>query len=217
MLDLDSDSVTENCLLVKIRKLPDELIKKVYDYMTGKAKFICNKKYNLLEQIIKGDCNKGYTFYIYLKTLVESMTKLQLLSFIKKGSIQFHPFIIDKIWYLSKKTGKFYDKHNLINIWENEDKEEYKLREDIYKEDILSIDFNIKCRLIDAIYFYFLRMINRYEKNMGILIELDLNNYILNYNLNYNYILKKLDSIFYLYKSFELIRAKMNIIIENEN
>ena len=205
------DFMTETCLLEKIKKLPDVLIKKVYEYMSGKAKFICNKKYNLLEKIIKGDCNKGYTFYMYLKTLVESMTKLQLLSFIKKGSIQFHPFIIDKIWYFSKKTGKYYDKHNLINIWEDKD----ELIEDIYKEDVLSIDFNIKCRLIDAIYFYFLRMINRYEKNMGILIELDVNNYILNYNLNYNYILKKLDSVFYLYKSFELIRAKMNIINEN--
>ena len=69
MLDLDLES--ENCLLAKIQKLPDVLIKKVYDYMSGKAKFICNKKYNLLEQIIKGDCNKGYTFWNYIKSFIE--------------------------------------------------------------------------------------------------------------------------------------------------
>ena len=90
-------------LLKKIKDLPDELIKNIYEYMTGKEKYICNKKYDFLEKMIKGDCNKGYKLFLYIKSILDILTKKQLLIFIKIGTLKNHPFIINKIWYFSIK------------------------------------------------------------------------------------------------------------------
>ena len=178
-------------LLLRIQELAPELICLIYNFLSGRGKFICNKKYNLLESVIKGDCYKEYTFWNYLKSVIDPMTKNQLLYFLKNGSLKHHPFIINKVWYFSRDTNKYYDKENLIKLWSGE------IVDPVFeKEDIRSVDYLLKIRIIDAIYNYFLRTIHIYEKKMFLHLHL-------NQNINYQTTFHKFDKLFYLYKSIE--------------
>jgi hypothetical protein len=178
-------------LLKKITNLPDVLIKKVYEYMTGKEKYICNKKYDFLENMIKGDCHNGYKFFLYIKYIIDSLTKNQLLLFIKMGSLKYHPFIINKIWYFSRDTGKYYDGEVLLSLWEEES---------LHYENVKTVDCVVKKRIQDVIYYYFISTIRQYEKKISILLAL-------NEEGDFCSIFNKLDSLFYLYKSLEIIHS----------
>jgi hypothetical protein len=180
-------------LLKKIQDLPDELIKKIYEYMTGKEKYICNKKYEYLEKLIKGDCNNSYKFYLYIKSILDDLTKNQLLLFIKMGSLKYHPFIINKIWYFSRDTGKYYDRQDLLSLWEGG----YKHNDN---ENEKTVDCVVKKRIQDMIYYYFVSSIRQYEKKISILLAS-------NEEGDFCSIFNKLDSVFYLYKSLEIIHS----------
>ena len=58
------NSIHETRLLKNIQGLSNELIFHIYEYMTGKAKFICNKKYEYLERNVKDDYKNKYVYFI---------------------------------------------------------------------------------------------------------------------------------------------------------
>jgi hypothetical protein len=163
--DEEKEKENEIKLLLNIDKLPDYLIKQIYDYMTGIAKFCCNKKYLLLDRLIKDDYYKDYLFWKFINLTINKLNKKQILNFIKKGSIKNHLNIIDKIWYFSYPSGKYFDKQKLVKYWEDN----YFLNEEYVK----NIDLKIKNRIIDAIYYYFLQEIYRYEKKIYLTILLN--------------------------------------------
>jgi hypothetical protein len=192
----ENENENEKILLLKIQELAPELICLIYNYLTGRPKFLCNKKYNFLESVIKGDCYKEYTFWNYLKSIFDPMTKNQILYYLKNGYMKYHPFIIDKIWLFSRDTNKYYDKENLIKLWSGE------IIDPIFeKENKNSVNYLLKTRIIDAIYYYFLRSIEIYEKKMYLDLQLNLTA-----KLNYQLIFQNMDKLFYLYKSIVFMK-----------
>jgi len=162
--------------------------------MTGKEKYICNKKYDYLEKLIKGDCNKGYQLFLHIKSIIDSLTKNQLLLFIKVGSLKYHPFIKNKIWYFSRDTGKYYDREVLLSLWEEDSS---------HNEHVKTVNSVVKTRIIDIIYYYFIATIRQYEKKISILLAL-------NEEDDFCSIFNKLDSVFYLYKSLEIVHSMLH-------
>ena len=60
---MNYEHIQEKQLLQKIRGLPEVLVCFIYEYMTGKAKIICNKKYDYLERNVKNDSKNKYIFW----------------------------------------------------------------------------------------------------------------------------------------------------------
>jgi hypothetical protein len=192
--------IKEKILLKKVQILTPELINIIYSYLNGKSKYICFKKYEFIEKNVKNDFYKGYTFWNYIKNVINIMSKNQFILFIK-NNIQHYPSIINRIWYLSLDTNSFYDGKKLFDLWcdENIINEKFNL------EKLYTIDFKIKQRMIDAIYNYILRAIDRFEREKKIMIE---NNFT-----NYNNIkgFEFIEKSFKLYKSLEYIKETLII------
>lgn len=114
----ENEIINEKILLKNIKELlPCELINIIYQYLHGKSKFICYKKFDFIEIKIKNDFYKGYPFCNFIKSIIEPMDKPQLIKFITIGPIHQYPSIIERIWYLSTDTNIFYKGQNLIDLW----------------------------------------------------------------------------------------------------
>jgi len=192
----------EKMLLKKIDNLPDILINKIYDFMSGKPKFICNKKYDILTNIIKDDCYRGYKFWHLLTAVFEPMTSKQLYTFVQCKSNNFKDFVVNRIWYFSRETGKFYENYNLFELWYEGNNQQ---------EDNKSIDTMVRCRIKDAIYHYFILKIKFYEKNYNFCLNINFDDNKNKTCINSNCFLV-LDKIFYLYKSIEYLYLKKKFI-----
>ena len=198
------DHIREKQLLKKIRNdLSSELILIIYEYMTGKAKFICNKKYEYLEKNIKNDYKKNY-IYVFWKSLnvvFEPWSKEKTIKYLRNVIIPKHPDVINNIWYHSKENGNFYTGEDLLNLWEND-------AVDIiyYTESRNAFNNHIKLRVIDAIYYYILHNITRIARCKKAYMTNPL--YANSDILDSSEVFRMTDKIHHLCKSIEILSEK---------
>ena len=204
------EDLKEKLLLKKIHLLlPNDLIKIIYEYLNGKAKFICYRKYTFLEINIKQDYYKGYDCWNFIKNIVDSMNDKQFLAFILQGPVKNYPLIIEKLWFSSRLTNTLFDGETLIHLWYKEKTDEkYKK---LNLKDSETIDYKIRERIIYSIYNYLLRSINKFEKQKNIQKDSCVNKY----NKNNNNVFTLIDDSFKLYKSLEYIHIKSKTILTN--
>jgi hypothetical protein len=118
--------IKETNILENIQGLPPELIRIIYEYLSGNAKIICNFKFNFLEKIAP-------TFRIYDNVdIIDELSIEQLSILCSKGFLKKYPDIVDefndhiRIWYTPEnhkhvKTGTKYACYryitNIIRIY----------------------------------------------------------------------------------------------------
>lgn len=96
----------ETNILESIQELPHELIRIIYNYMSGNAKLICNFKFDFLEKI--------EPTYIYRYVDIIDNLSIQQLSFlINKGVLQKYPYIVN-IFNDSIRVWKTPDTHKHV-------------------------------------------------------------------------------------------------------
>jgi hypothetical protein len=198
--NIKDELIKEKQLLRKIRKQTKDIIVIIYSYLNGKPKYIYFNKYKYLEKNIKNDYFNGYPIWKFIHQIIDPLTKEQLMEFIVNGPVKNYPQIIEKIWYFSKDTCNFYDGRQLIDLWTNQiQAPKFQL------EYMDSVVFTIKTRLIDAIYHYILRNIEKYEREKY--IQLNFTNANINFKkrLYSNKYFKEIEKTLYLFKSLEYI------------
>lgn len=192
------ENIREKQLLEKIQLLSSPLIFIIYEYMTGKAKFICNKKYEYLERNVKDDYKKKYVFWKSLNMMFEPLSKENILTYLRNIILPNHSTIMDRIWYNSKESDQYYTGEDLLDLWE-------KNTVDIgyYSENRNAFDNHMKVRIIDAIYYYILQSIANFATYKKIHITHPL--YIDSDILDCSELFLKMDRIHRLCKSVELL------------
>jgi len=145
-------------LLEKVKKLPDDLIRVIFSYMSGKARFICNYKFNYL--------NSGvYKDDIYL--FINNLPKKDLLDFIHKGILRKHPNIIENldenfycrdIQQFSKLKG-----YRVIQEWESNNLVYDNDSQNSIEENDVEIDEWIKYAISDEMEMYIYHIIWLYK------------------------------------------------------
>jgi len=193
--------IEERQLLKNIQGLSNELIFHIYEYMTGKAKFICNKKYEYLERKVKDDYKKKYVFWKSLNRMFEPLSKENILKYLRNVILPNHPEVMDRIWYHSLETDHFYTGTDLLELWEKN-----AVVVDIhyyYSESKIGFDNHIKVRVIDAIYYYILQCITNFAtyKKIHLNHPLYVDSDMLDCSKNF----LKMDKIHRLCKSIEIL------------
>jgi hypothetical protein len=128
--------------------------------MTGKAKFICNKKYEYLERNVKDDYKKKYVFWKSLNMVIEPLQKEKIIKYLHDIILPNHPEVIDRIWYRSLVNGEHYTGKDLLDLWEKD-----PVNIVYYNESRLAFNNRMKMRVIDAIYYYILQNITNFATN----------------------------------------------------
>ena len=164
--------------------------------MTGKAKFICNKKFEYLERNVKDDYKKKYVFWKSLNMVFEPLSKENILTYLRNIILPNHSTMIDRIWYHSKQNEEYYTGEDLLDLWE-------KNTVDIgyYGECRKAFDNHMKVRIIDAIYYYILQSIANFATYKKIHITHPL--YVDSDILDCSELFLKIDKIHRLCKSIE--------------
>jgi len=197
----------EKLLLEKINLLLScDVVNIIYGYLNGKAKFICHRKFEFLETNVKQDFYKGYHYWNYIKNRIDSMSNTQFMAFILKGPIQNYPSIVQRVWYLSNDTSILYYGQHLIDLWSKQ-KEDRNFNLECYS----CVEYNVRVRIIESIYNYMLRNINKFEKEKMIQNIYFLNNY----NKNNEKTFTLIENTFKLYKSLEYMNVKLGENINN--
>ena len=193
--------IREKQLLQKIQLLSSPLIYHIYEYMTGKAKFICNKKYEYLERNVKDDYKKKYVFWKSLNMVFDPLSKEKIIHYLRNIILPHHSTVIDRIWYHSKENDNYYTGEDLLDLWE-------KNVVDIiyYGVSRTTFDNHMKMRIIDAIYYYILQSITNFATNKKIHLIHPL--YVDSDILDCREIFLKMDKIHRLCKSIELLPLK---------
>jgi hypothetical protein len=193
--------ITEKKLLKKVQELPDELIRIIYSYMSGNAKLFCNFKFNYLFS--------RFDIFDNL-SIIEKLSKNNLLDLIYKGVLQKYPDILDTVssYYYNSINEEYIDVYglDLINLWKNN-----KLIEDNFdnssSEEIISrLDWRIKNDIKHAFYFYITGVIDSYYRTKRQIITQK------KQILSENTLFLKLDKVFYLYKCIENLNIVKNKI-----
>ena len=191
-------TIREKHLLKKIQGLSNELIFHIYEYMTGKARFICNKKYEYLERNVKDDYKNKYVFWKSLNMVFEPLPKEKVITYLQTTIRQYHPSVIDRIWYHSKEYDEYYTGEDSLILWEKD-------AADIvyYGESRKAFDNHMKKRVIDAIYYYILQCITNFStyKKVHMIHPLYIDSTFMDCSENF----RKIDRIHRLCKSIELL------------
>ena len=190
--------IEETQLLKNIQGLSNELIFHIYEYMTGKAKFICNKKYEYLEINVKDDYKKKYIFWKSLNTVFERLTKEKIISYLRNIILPNHPTVIDRIWYHSLVNDEYYTGKDLLDLW---DKDAVNIL--YYTETITAFNNRMRMRVIDAIYYYILQSITNFATYKKIHLNHPL--YVDSDMLDCSELFLKMDRIHRLCKSVEIL------------
>jgi hypothetical protein len=196
----------EREVLLRIEELAPELIRLIYDYMSGNAKLVCHKKLDSICEVIS--CNKQFVFIDHLRNLLEEATKKSVLDFIFLGPLRNHPDIINALCfhgYYSRLRQSFVTVkgYHLLHLWES-DRLEYNFLSRQYIPTNTHITYYIKRILAYTIYDYIVSTIRKYEKKKD--------NYIWNHGGIFRMLSTDIqpkhremhlhiDSVFYLYHS----------------
>lgn len=195
---LKTEYIREKLLLKKIQGLSSPLIFLIYEYMTGKAKFICNKKFEYLERNVKDDSKNKYVFLKCLNVVFEPLPKEKITTYLRNIILPNHSTVIDRIWYHSKENDEYYTGEDLLNLWEKDVVDIH-----YYGENRTAFDNHMKVRMIDAIYYYILQSITNFATYRKIHLIHPL--YVDSDILDCSEIFLKMDRIHRLCKSVSLI------------
>jgi hypothetical protein len=191
-------------LLEKIQKLPHELIRIIYNYMSNNAKLFCNFKLDYIEKKMK-----SYELYCNLNS-IRNLSKKEFLDFINKGILCKFPDIIESIddYYYCLDVNKFTKVigQHLFNLWE-ENKLVIDINNENYsseEEKVFHIDWSIKYCTKDSIMEYIKKVIELYNIQKSRTISQK------NWIFNDNTLFWKIDNVFYLYKCIENLICRKN-------
>ena len=165
-----ADNQKEREVLLRIQELAPELIRLIYEYMSGNAKLVCNPKLDSLCNVITS--NKQFVFIEHLRNLLDGATKKSVLDFIFLGPIRHHPDIIDAVafhGYYSLLTQSFVTVkgYHLLHLWES-DRLEYNFLSRRYVETNTHITGYIKRILAYSIYNYIVSSVRKYDTKKDI-------------------------------------------------
>jgi hypothetical protein len=197
-------------ILKNIQKLPDELIRIIYTYLTGRAKLLVNyDKYDFIKTKLQ------YYGCIPILNIIISLSKKEIISLINNGFLRNYTNIINSIihYYECLDTGEFekVSGKRLFNLWEkNMIFNNYEIFSN-QEDQKLYLDTNIILLLKYSIYDYIKDMFKEYTYLNNIN---NINNkniiYIKNIDYKYNILCENINKIFYLYKCFEFLGKKLN-------
>jgi len=190
----NQEIVQEKETLKKISNLPPELIRIIYQYMSGNAKLLCNYKYDYLEKYMnRYPTQKNIDF-------MRNLSKQEVLNFLYKGVLRKYPEIIESMeneYHYDLATQDFttVDGYNLLNLWEN-NRLAYDFESRTYVADHpdIQIDMIIKDETTHAIYHFLEHSVNMYmtNKRKALLRK--------TWTISGNALFLKLDKAFYLFK-----------------
>ena len=194
--------ITEKKILKKIQGLPDELIRIIYSFMSGNGKLLCNFKFNYLES--------RFDMFDNL-SIIEKLSKNNLLDLIYKGVLQKYPDILESVsnYYYNSIVEEYIDVYGyeLINLWKNNNLIEDNYYDNItYEEKLGRLEGKIKSDIKHAIYFYIAININLFYRTKRKILTQK------NQILSENTLFLKLDKVFYLYKCIENLNIVKNKI-----
>jgi hypothetical protein len=89
-----TEKLQEKQLVLKIEHLPDELIRLIYEFTTGKAKLYFNPKYARLSKQFHSD-----KFQTDLISVFKKMSKIQIRDLIFTGTLLKYPEIVEDLSY----------------------------------------------------------------------------------------------------------------------
>jgi hypothetical protein len=192
----NQEKVKENHLLEKIECLPDELIRIIYSYLSGKAKLFCNYKFDYLEKKI----NK-FDFYWDLDKLLERFSKENVLDLISKGVLQKYPDIIESVddFYYCTDVQEYTNArgHRLFHLWSTNGLVNHFYDATSPEDKVSYINWSIKSSLKHAITDYIVKNVKKYRENMCRTMSQK------NWDFEGNTLFLNLDKVYYLFKCFE--------------
>ena len=178
-------------LLDKVKKIPTELIRIIFSYLSGNAKLVCNYKFDYLDR-------HSYL----LEYLINELPKKDVLDLIHKGILRKYPDIVEKFeeYFYCRDIQRFSDVRGqrLLQLWET-DNLIYDTSGNIsnIEENKVKIDKRMKNSIGYKISRY-IRVIKsefQWEKQQLLIIK--------NKKLHGNTLFLDLDKAFYLYKCLE--------------
>jgi len=189
--------IQEKKTLKQISNLPDDLIRIIYQYMSGNAKLLCNYKYDYLEKIMNNYPRMTLLHFI------RSLSKPELLNFIYKGILRKYPEIIESMdneWYYDSETQDFltvYGYH-LLNLWEtNRLVYDFKSHTYVVDHPDKQIDKAIQSKTVNSIYDFLENIVNTYKRNQQKIIAYK------KWTVPGNALFLKIDEAFYLFKCLQ--------------
>jgi hypothetical protein len=188
----EEDKKKEIQFLEKVNKMPTELIRIIFSFMSGKAKLVCNYKFDYLDR---------HGAYI-LEDFINDLPKKDILELIHNGILRKYPDIIEKfqeqfycrdIQQFTNVQGK-----RLIQLWET-DNLIYDISGNIIdpEENAVKIDRWTKHTISESIgrYICETKELYRLEKNKPITHK--------QHTFSGNTLFLDLDKAFYLYRCLE--------------
>ena len=101
-------------LLDKVKKIPTELIRIIFSYLSGNAKLVCNYKFDYLDNIL---CS------YMIDNFINDLPKKDVLDLIHKGILRKYPDIIEKFreYYFCRDIHQsaVVKGQHLIQLWES--------------------------------------------------------------------------------------------------
>ena len=190
------EKVKENQLLEKIQGLPDELIRIIYSYLSGKAKLFCNYKFDYLKKEIN-----RLNFYCDLDTLLQSFSKENVCNLVCKGVLNKYPDIIESIddYYYCTDVQEYTNARGLrlFHLWETNGLVDHFDDAKSQEEKVLHMNWSIKYYVKQAICDYIVNNVKIYREHMCRTMSQK------NWNLEGNTLFLNFDRVFYLYKCFD--------------
>ena len=183
--------------LQRISELPDDLIRIIYQYMSGNAKLLCNYKYDYLEKIMN-----NYPKITHLK-FIRNLPKQELLNFLYKGILRKYPEIIESMdneYYYDSETQDFItvNGYHLLNLWET-NLLVYDFKSHTYVADHpdTHMEKSMQRKTINSIYDFLENIVSFYKRNQERLIVHK------KWTVPGNALFLKIDRAFYLFKCLQ--------------
>ena len=190
----------EKHLLSKVEVLPDELIRLIYDYLTGEAKLHFNPKYERLLVDFH-----SFPLQSDLDSLFKKMSNDHILDLIYTGTLWKYPEIVGKLSYGFYYSVIDHDFHtvtgyNLLNLWSS-GRLSYDFIRGVYDDSSVKseLDLDIRNKLATVIINYIMHALYAFrsgkDKRNNALDDQN----ILQYQ-NYRTIFVNLEKAYYLYQ-----------------
>ena len=163
----NQEIIQEKKTLNKISELPDELIRIIYQYMSGNAKLLCNYKYNYLQKYMN-----SYPRITHLN-FIRSLSKQELLNFIYKGILRKYPEIIESMdneYGYDSETQDFItvNGYHLLHLWEiNRIVYDFKSHTYVADHPDIQIDKAMKSKTINSIYDFLGDIVSTYKRKIN--------------------------------------------------
>ena len=194
----ETEKLQEKQLVLKIEDLPDELIRLIYDFLTGKAKLYFNPKYARLST----------KFYFYLlksdlESVFNKMSNIQILDLIYTGTLSKYPEVVEDLsyeYYFSIIDQNYHTVkgYHFLNLWAtNTLSYDYVLGKYATSKLIQTeVDANIRYKLAMFIKNYILNALYHFQNYRADDLY---NNNVFDYT-NYRNLFVGMEKAYYLYK-----------------